>query len=394
MISLIITTRTNAENPVLKAATIDKLLLQTGEDYEVIWVARENHPQLDDMRAAVESMPQQAMVVLNSGADDHCLTFAGLDATLGGDVLLAEADTSLETIEQLLVMYTKNSEIVQVRPKENFFLRFFSWLGEAVYNFGLKINGKSRDRLCSQEVMLLDGRAVDVVCMNPEFVQQICAYPHFDDIKTETIKVKELASPKRKQSENAPARIIGVVGFVYILALLALAVVYPATHGGLYAGAGWWVFLALAVWIGLGILLASYLARQMYTWRMGNKIVNDNGSPKYTVLEVIYYEEVSESTEVVAQAAAPTELKQAAKTKAINKKTTKTASTTKKATAKPAAKKSSASASTKAKPATTKAAPAKATTAPKAATKTKTGTTKPVTSTKAKTASKTTTAKA
>jgi|GEM_PF-3511626 len=349
MISLVITTKTNAENPVAKAETISKLLNKTGEDWEVVIVARESHPQIEIFKAIALTMPNHTVVALNAGASDNCLVFAGFNATQEGDILIAEADTSIGAIEQLLIMRTKKSEFVQVNEKENFFFRFFSWMGEIVYNMGLKINGKTRDHLCSQDVQLVDGRVVDIICENPDFMQQIRADPDFENLKVEKVKIRDLSTPKRKQIETAPARALGAVGLIYLIALLALAVVYPATHGGQYSGLGWLVFLALALWIGLGFVLVSYLARQMYSLRVGTKVIDDRDQPMFSVVDIIYYQEPEQEPIQVPEVSLKQTIKAVKQKTGTQTKTTADKKTKPAATQKTVAKASSGSSNAKAK---------------------------------------------
>ncbi|MCL2540515.1 MAG: hypothetical protein FWE53_03770 [Firmicutes bacterium] len=286
MITLVVIAQNKCNEPAKKHLALERIFNRSGEDWEAITIINESHPQLAEYRTLTQNTPLHGMIVLDANADYHSMVYAGLSTTEEGDVLLINNDTNLDTVEQLLIMYTRNSEHVFVRQKENLFFRFFSWLGEVTYNFGLKINGRSKDHLCNQGVQLIEKRVVDAICSHPENAVQIRTLPDINEVKTEVAAFKSLTDTPKLPPETVPARTLGIVSLVYILTLLALAVVYPATQGGVFTGAAWWVFLALAMWIGLGFLLVSYLAKQVYNWRVGTDIVDERGNLRYDVVDL------------------------------------------------------------------------------------------------------------
>jgi len=272
-----------------------------------------------------------------------------MDVSDNGDVLLCTIDTNPQVMLDILNKHFDGADLVFVRHKENWFKSIFTTLGKMTYQLGLKILGHGQDMCCDARVIYLNSRSINTIIMNPTLSKALRLVSADPEKTLRVVSEKKVYdNPTYEQQQiNKSIFTLGIVTFVYILALLGMALVYPLCNGGMYSG---WVLVVLVLWVLAGILASVLSSRVIYRARLGYPVavdlqnepvlnIEDYISYNYELAKQFYKDDASEVSSTVdmlkqkADDAAKSDKNSRAKQEKSAKTKETTAKSSKKATA-------------------------------------------------------------
>lgn len=301
MLTILITASTPANDFSKKYMDFINLVLKYENNFEVIFLAKNDYPDKDAFRILASQLPNHQFVVLNENNNDNELVLVGLAQAQGDDILLCTWDTQLVVVEQLLLKRHEGSELVFVKNKKNKFKKFFEAFGMMAYNFGARLLKHNYDMFAETEVQLLDGRVANLICSAPEESFELRVTNNYKQLKQSVVEEKEIYENRDKKN-TSPMLSLGVVAFIYIVALLSLVIVTPFCYNGVYS---WWSLVAIAALLIVGVVGAIVEAKSIYKNRNTSPVrINKDGEPILIVEEYVCYgqeEKINYDTDFVKE---------------------------------------------------------------------------------------------
>lgn len=290
MISLIVTTDGDTNyNLEEKDAEFGKVMEQFAEPYEIIYTIRSDYGFKDELSRIVCQQKNRHLIISAPSTNINTQIYSAMDVSDNGDVLLCTIDTNPTVMQNILNKHFDGADLVFVRHKENWFKSIFTTLGKATYQLGLKILGHGQDMCCDARVIYLNSRSINTIIMNPTLSKALRLVNADPEKTLRVVSEKNIyGNPTYEQQQiNKSIFTLGIITFVYILALLAMALIYPLCNGGTYSG---WVLVVLVLWILAGILASVLSSRVIYRARLGYPVAVDlQNEPVLNVEDYISY---------------------------------------------------------------------------------------------------------
>lgn len=288
MLSFLINANAADDKLMEHHAELIKKVSQMEANFEVIFLARENFPQLNLLKITASQVPNHNLAICAKGSSDSELTEIGLKIADSNDVLICTLDTSPDTVCRMLEKRKEGKKIVYVRRKSNKFVQFFRALGNLTYNAGLAMMGKSRDNFSEVSVQYLDGRVVNSLNMNPGKTRELRISNTYKQLDTAVVEEGQIY--REEQKKKFKERVMystGWVAAIYLLAFLAMAIIYPFFNNFVYS---WWIAVALVVWILLGIAFTVYFSKILFKQRSGQPLALDrDGQPVLRIVDIVEF---------------------------------------------------------------------------------------------------------
>lgn len=290
MISLIVTTDGDTNyNLQQRDEEFGRVMEQFAEPYEIIYTICSDYGFKDELSNIVSSQKNRHLVISAPSTNINTQIYSAMDVSDNGDVLLCTIDTNPQVMLDILNKHFDGADLVFVRHKEPWYKALFNSIGKMTYQLGLKILGHGQDMCCDARVIYLNARSINTIIMNPTLSKALRLVSADPDKTLRVVAAEHVYdNPTYEQKQiNKSIFTLGIVSFVYILALLAMAIVYPLCNGGVYSG---WVLLALVVWLLLGILGSVLSSRVIYRVRLGYPVAVDlQNEPVLNVEDYISY---------------------------------------------------------------------------------------------------------
>lgn len=290
MISLIVTTDGDTNyNLQERDAQFEYVMEQFAEPYEIIYTICSDYAFKDELSRIVCAQKNRHLVISAPSTNINTQIYSAMDVSDNGDVLLCTIDTNPKVMLDILNKHFDGADLVFVKHKENWFKSIFTTLGKATYQLGLKILGHGQDMCCDARVIYLNARSINTIIMNPTLSKAL-RLVNADPDKTLRVvsETKVYDNPTYEQKEiNKSILNLGIISFVYILAIVAMALIFPLCNGGVYTG---WLLIGLIVWIFVGILGCVLAARVIYRARLGYPVAVDlQNEPVLNIEDYVSY---------------------------------------------------------------------------------------------------------
>lgn len=290
MISLIVTTDGDTNYDLAdRDADFGRVMEQFAEPYEIIYTICSDYAFKDELSRIVCSQKNRHLIISAPSTNINTQIYSAMDVSDNGDVLLCTIDTNPDVMMEILNKHYDGADLVFVRHKENWFKSIFTSLGKATYQLGLKILGHGQDMCCDARVIYLNARSINTIIMNPTLSKALRLVSADPDKTLRVIRAEKVyGNPTYEQKEiNKSIFSLGIVSMVYLLALLAMAIIFPLYNGGIYTG---WLLLGLIVWVLLGILGCVMMSRVIYRARLGYPVAVDlQNEPVLNIEDYISY---------------------------------------------------------------------------------------------------------
>ncbi len=359
MISLIVTTDGDTNyNLEERDEEFGKVMEQFAEPYEIIYTICSDYGFKDELSRIVRQKKNRHLIISAPSTNINTQIYSAMDVSDNGDVLLCTIDTNPKVMLDILNKHFDGADLVFVRHKENWFKSIFTTLGKTTYQLGLRILGHGQDLCCDARVIYLNSRSINTIIMNPTLSKALRLVSADPEKTLRVVTEKDVyGNPSYEQKQiNKSIFTLGIVTFVYILALLGMALVYPLCNGGVYSG---WILILIVLWVLAGIFASVLSGRVIYRARLGYPVAIDlQNEPVLNVEDYISYnyelakqfyqdeeEEVSSTINKLKQKAdevtTPAEKSRAKKVQSTKDKTNKTAKNSEKATSSKTATKDS-----------------------------------------------------
>lgn len=290
MISLIVTTDGDTNyNLEERDAEFGKVMEQFAEPYEIIYTICSDYGFKDELSRIVCQQKNRHLVISAPSTNINTQIYSAMDVSDNGDVLLCTIDTNPQVMLDILNKHFDGADLVFVRHKENWFKSIFTTLGKMTYQLGLKILGHGQDMCCDARVIYLNSRSINTIIMNPTLSKALRLVSADPEKTLRVVSEKKVYdNPTYEQQQiNKSIFTLGIVTFVYILALLGMALVYPLCNGGMYSG---WVLVVLVLWVLAGILASVLSSRVIYRARLGYPVAVDlQNEPVLNIEDYISY---------------------------------------------------------------------------------------------------------
>ena len=258
---------------------------KTEREFEVVFLANSDFPELNFLKLMTSNLPGHYLIVAEKSTTDDEMIQMGIEFASGNDVLLCTADTLPEVVEKVLEK-KKDRKIVYVRRKLNGFKTFFQKIGIWAYNVGLKINGKNSDNFAETRIQYFDGKIANNLADKIANNRELRITNAFKQARTGTVENKQIffdESKKKYKEKNMFG--LGFVSFIYILCLLAVAIIYPCLNNGIY---DWWIMVLLVLWVIFGVIAIALASRKIYHSRCGIPLrANNFDEPLYSCEEIV-----------------------------------------------------------------------------------------------------------
>lgn len=285
MLTVLLTTDTPANNFSERYKEFIDTILKYEDDFEVIFLAKNDYPDKDAFRILASKLPNHQFVALDELNNKNEVILTGLAQAQGDDILLCTWDTNIIVIDQLLQKRKEGCDLVFVKNKKSKLKKFFEGLGTASYNFGTRFIKHNFDMFAETDVQLIDGRVANLICSAPDESFELRVTNNYKQLKQGIIENEKVYENTRVVSQSSPVFSLGIVSFFYLIGLLALIVVTPIFNNGIYS---WWALLVIAVWLILGIVGLVSATKSIYKTRNANPVrLNRNGEPILIVQEFI-----------------------------------------------------------------------------------------------------------
>lgn len=290
MISLIVTTDGDTNyNLAEKDAEFCKVMEHFAEPYEIIYTICSDYGFKDELSRIVCQQKNRHLIISAPSTNINTQIYSAMDVSDNGDVLLCTIDTNPQVMLDILNKHFDGADLVFVRHKENWFRSIFTTLGKATYQLGLKILGHGQDMCCDARVIYLNSRSINTIIMNPTLSKALRLVSADPDKKLRVVTEKNVyGNPSYEQKQiNKSIFTLGILTFVYILALIGMALVYPLCNGGTYSG---WILIVLVLWVLAGILASVLSSRVIYRARLGYPVAVDlQNEPVLNIEDYISY---------------------------------------------------------------------------------------------------------
>ena len=310
MISLIVTTDGDTNyNLEERDAEFGKVMEQFAEPYEIIYTICSDYGFKDELSRIVCQQKNRHLVISAPSTNINTQIYSAMDVSDNGDVLLCTIDTNPQVMLDILNKHFDGADLVFVRHKENWFKSIFTTLGKMTYQLGLKILGHGQDMCCDARVIYLNSRSINTIIMNPTLSKALRLVSADPEKTLRVVSEKKVYdNPTYEQQQiNKSIFTLGIVTFVYILALLGMALVYPLCNGGMYSG---WILVVLVLWVLAGILASVLSSRVIYRARLGYPVavdlqnepvlnIEDYISYNYELAKQFYKDDINEASSTV-----------------------------------------------------------------------------------------------
>lgn len=288
MISLVVTADTKNYNPAERDQAFENMLIQFKQPFEIIYVANSDYGNLQALRDIVKDKNNRQLIVTAPSTNINTQIYNAFDYTNNGDVLLATMDTNVELVGEMLKRHIDGADLVFVKKQENWFKSMFVALGQATYQMGLKLLGRGRDMCCEPRVVLLNNRSINTIILNPTLSKALRLVNPDPERSARVVSRKAIFDNPTTEQKNSNNTFLalGVVSTFYLIALLVMAIVFPLSNSGVYT---YWIFIALIIWVLLGIIGSVVSAKFVYDARLGIPVaVNLAGEPVINIVEQFY----------------------------------------------------------------------------------------------------------
>ncbi len=290
MISLIVTTDGDTNyNLREKDAEFGHVMEQFAEPYEIIYTICSDYAFKDELSRIVCEQKNRHLIISAPSTNINTQIYSAMDVSDNGDVLLCTIDTNPQVMLDILNKHFDGADLVFVRHKENWFKSIFTSLGKWTYQLGLRILGHGQDMCCDARVIYLNARSINTIIMNPTLSKALRLVSADPDKTLRVLPAKNVyENPTYEQKDiNKSIFTLGIVSFIYILALVAMALIFPLYNGGVYTG---WLLLALIVWVFAGILASVFASKTIYRVRLGYPVAVDlQNEPVLNIEDYISY---------------------------------------------------------------------------------------------------------
>lgn len=288
MLTLLITANQNCENIAKNHLELIKKIGTIEREFEVVFLAKSNFEKLYELKYLSANVINHYLLIAEPRTTDDEMVQMGLEFAEGNDVLLCTLDTIPDVLHKVLEKRNDERKIVYVRRKINKFSTFFKNIGIWAYNLGLKMLGKNSDNFAEVRIQYFDGKIANSLAENISNNRELRITHSFKQVRTGVVEQPKLyfdESKKTSKENNMVA--LGAVSFIYILALLALVIIYPCFHNMTYS---WWMIIVLVAWITFGILAIITASKKIFRSRCSVPLrANNFGERVYDIIEMVKF---------------------------------------------------------------------------------------------------------
>ena len=288
MLTLLITA--NVEDTDLAKKHLEKIqaVSKLEKNLEVVFLVKSNYKQLQEIKFLTVNVQNHFALVTEATTTDDEMVQMGLDFASGNDVLLCTIDTLPSVLVSVLEKRATDRKIVWVRRKGNPVKNFFRKIGNTAYNLGLVMIGKNADNFSEVRVQYFDGRIANNLASSIENNRELRITNSFKQIISSVVEPKQIYENDTKRDWKERVMLsLGTVSFIYMIALLALAIIYPCFNNMTYS---WWMVVILVSWVLFGILGITITAKRIYQKRCGTPLrVDDSGYPTYSCIQFLQF---------------------------------------------------------------------------------------------------------
>lgn len=286
MLTLLVTANRKVFDVSKAHEELVKSVSKLEKKFEVVLLAKTDSKNLKQLKQITVSAPSHYLLVGDANTTDDEMVQLGMEFAEGNDVLICTLDTKPEVLTKVLEKKSSDRQIIWVRRKIGKFKNFFRNIGICAYNFGLKLLGKNSDNLNEVRIGYFDGRVAKSISENVRACRELRITNSFKQLKSGTVEEKELYYDEHKKTSKENNMLgLGTVSFIYIIALLALLVVYPCFNNMTYS---WWMVVAIIAWVLFGVLSILGISKKIFKSRCGSiGRADDFGERIYGAVEIV-----------------------------------------------------------------------------------------------------------
>lgn len=301
LLSIVLPAYNEEQNIANTAAVLSKLLEENGIDYELVFISDGSvDGTFSEILKAAESNPRVRGAEFSRNFGKEAGIFAGLELTTGDAVIVMDCDLQHppQIIPQMWELWQNGAEVVEgiksSRGRESLGYKLSAGLFYRIMSKLIRM-----DMNASSDFKLLDRKVVDVLLNLPERNTFFRALSFWAGFRTESVsyEVQERQFGKSKWSlrslmkyavtnatsfSTLPLQLVTVVGFVFILFSLVLAVQTLVKFAMGTAVEGFTTVILLLLIIG-GLLMLSLGIIGHYLARIYEEV---KGRPKYIIRRV------------------------------------------------------------------------------------------------------------
>jgi len=288
MLTLLITANVEQENLAEKHLEKIQAISKLEKSLEVVFLVKSNFKQLQALKYITVNVQNHFTLIADPSTTEDEMIQMGLEFASGNDVLLCTIDTKPEVLSAVLEKKTNDRKIIWVRKKTNRITQFFRAIGNSAYNLGLMMLGKNNDNFAETRIQYFDGRVASNLATAVTNNRELRITNSFKQVQSGVVEQPQIYYDDNKKDWKERAMLsLGIVSFIYIIALLALAVLYPIFNNMVYS---WWMIIVLVVWVFFGIFGIIYTSKRMFKVRCGIPLrADEDGYPVYNLLEMIQF---------------------------------------------------------------------------------------------------------
>lgn len=288
MLTLLITA--NVEQQDLAKKHLEKIqaVSKLEKNIEVVFLVRSDFKQLSEIQYLTVNVQNHFALIADPHTTDDEMVQTGLDFASGNDVLLCTIDTLPSVLVSVLEKRTGDRKIIWVRKKGNLINNFFRKIGNSAYNLGLTMIGKNSDNFSEVRVQYLDSRIAGNLAESIENNRELRMTNSFKQVLSGVVETPQIYESKTKKDWKTNVMLsLGIVTFIYVLALLALAVIYPIFNNMTYS---WWMVVIIVAWVLFGVIGIIITSKRIYRRRCGTPLrITEEGAPAYGIIGFLQF---------------------------------------------------------------------------------------------------------
>ncbi len=288
MLTLLINVSDADENFAEHHLKILENIAKLEKNFEVVFLAKQNHQMLEELKYLASKVVNHSFLIGDEKTTDDEMIQMGLEYARGNDVLICTSDTLPDVLYKILEKKNEGRKIVYARRKTNKFQTFFRNLGIWAYNFGLKLLGKNSDNFSEVRIQYFDQKIAFYLSENVKNNRELRITNSFKQQRTGIVECEKLYINEDKKNYKEKVMFgLGWVTAFYILALLALLVIYPCFNQMTYS---WWMVVAIVIWVVFGILAILSASKKIYKSRCGVPLrTNEMGERTYNLVSIVEF---------------------------------------------------------------------------------------------------------
>ncbi len=288
MLTLLIIANGEQENLTDNHLEKIKKISKWVSDVEIVFLVKSDFKQIKELEYITINVQKHYAMIANPQTTEEEMIKMGMEFASGNDVLLCTLDTLPEVLSKVLEKQTEERKIVWVRKKALKINGWFQSIGIWAYNLGLSMLGKNNDNFSETHIQYIDGRIANSLAFSESNSRELRMTYSFKQVRSGVVEENQIYQKENPNSQKERAMIgLGFTSFLYILAFLSLAIIYPCFNNMTYS---WWMIIILVAWVTFGIVGIIVTSKKIYQARCGTPPrMDEEGNPLYTVLGILQF---------------------------------------------------------------------------------------------------------